>query len=245
MRVKTKSFDLAIYTAGNPKAARLALCLPGYCDTKDYPDLRAHADLLGARGYYAVALDPPGTRESAGDISLYTTTNYLNAIDELIKHFGNRPTLLVGKSMGGRMAQLSAQNRHVIGFISVVGAAAPPIESNYSPADWPANPRRTPRRDLPDNPSRFRDFIIPYSFVEDSFGYNALRVVDKLPMPKLYIAGEDDTLVPPAKLRATYDKAAQPKEFVVLPMDHDYRKHPAKLKLVNDEIGRFLDKYNL
>lgn len=243
--IKTPHFTLSIYTAGNQNAERLALCLPGYCDTKDYPDIRTHTELLGSHGYYAVSFDPPGTWESAGDISQYTTTNYLKAINELITHFGNRPTLLLGKSMGGRMAQLGAKNPAVIGFISVVGAGSSAINANPSPVDWPSNPRHTPHRDLPENPQRFRDFSIPYAFVKDSLQYNSLQVVNKLHMPKLYIAGQNDPLVPPEHLKETYDAAAGPKEFIVLPMDHDYRRNPEKLKLVNDTIAGFLVRHKL
>lgn len=244
--IKTLHFTLAVYMTGDPGAKRLALCLPGYCDTKDYPDMRTHADLLGKRGYCAVAFDPPGTWGSAGDITEYTTTNYLQAIDELIAHFGHRPTLLVGKSMGGRMAQLAAQNPAVIGFVSVVGAAGSPMPTNLTAQAWPAHPRRTPHRDLPQDPSRFRDFSIPYSFVKDAAQYDAFDALGALTMPKLYnIAGKDDPLVRPERLRLAYDAAAAPKKFVVLPMDHDYRRDPKKLALVNDTIALFLDQYQL
>jgi pimeloyl-ACP methyl ester carboxylesterase len=245
MTIQTPSFTLAVYAAGKPNAKKMALCLPGYCDTKDYPDMRTHADLLAARGYYAVAVDPPGTWESAGDIAEYTTTNYLKAIDELIAHFDNRPTLLVGKSMGGRMAQLGAQNPAVVGFVSVVGSATGAVADGISEQEWPTHPRRTPHRDLPEDPAHFRDFIIPYSFVEDAATHNAFGVIRSLKMPKLYLAGEDDALVSPATVQRAFNAAAEPKQFMVLPIDHDYRKDPAKLTLVNDAIIRFLDKNNL
>ncbi|HSW99350.1 MAG TPA: alpha/beta hydrolase [Candidatus Saccharimonadales bacterium] len=245
MRVTTPSFRLAVYTVGDPQAPRLALCLPGYCDTKDYPDLRTHADLLAARGYYAVAFDPPGTWGS-GDIALYTTTNYLKAIDELVALYGARPTLLLGKSMGGRMAQLGAQNPAVCGLVSVVGSATGAIADDVITEEaWVAHPRHAPHRDLPNDPTQFRDFTIPYSFVEDAARYDALAVLPSLQMPKLYIAGQDDTLVPPEKLRRAYDAAGDPKKFVVLPMGHDYRKDPAQLKLVNDTIAQWLSENNL
>ncbi|HSX00166.1 MAG TPA: alpha/beta hydrolase [Patescibacteria group bacterium] len=243
--LKTPHFTLAAYIRGDSTAERIALCLPGYCDTKDYPDMRTHVELLASRGYYAITFDPPGTWESTGDISLYTTTNYLLAINELIAYFGDRPTLLIGKSMGGRMAQLAAQNSAVIGFVSVVGAASSAVTNARSVADWSENSRRTPHRDLPHNPKQFRDFLIPYTFVEDSLTYDALDVVDKLVMPKLYIAGENDPLVPPRRLKEAYDAAAESKEFVVLPMDHDYRRSPEKLQLVNTTIADFLVRHHL
>jgi pimeloyl-ACP methyl ester carboxylesterase len=245
VRIRTPHFDLAAYAAGEAYAPRLALCLPGYCDTKDYPDMRTHADLMAGRGYYALAIDPPGTWESGGDIGDYTTTSYLQAVDELIHYFGDRPTVLVGKSMGGRMAQLSAQNAAVVAFISVVGSATGAVADNITEAEWPTHSRHTPHRDLPGNPTHFKDFVIPYSFVKDAERHDAFSVIGGLRMPKLYIAGADDTLVTPAKLRRAYEAAGEPKEFVVLLMGHDYRKDPAQLQLVNDTIARFLDDHHL
>ena len=245
MRITTPSVSLGVYTAGDPQAPKLALCLPGYCDTKDYPDLRTHADLLAKHGFYAVAFDPPGTWGSAGDITEYTTTNYLKAIDELIALYGSRPTLLLGKSMGGRMAQLGAQNAAVCGFVSVVGAATGAVADDiFTKKEWPTHSRHTPHRDLPNDPAQFRDFVIPYSFLEDAATYDTFAVLPGLTMPKLYIAGETDTLVPPEKLRRAYKAAGEPKEFVILPMGHDYRKDRSELKRVNDTIARWLAETN-
>lgn len=244
LTIQTPSFDLAVYAAGKRDAERLALCLPGYCDTKDYPDMRAHVDMLADRGYYALSFDPPGTWESAGEEGDYTTTNYLQAITELVTHFGSRPTLLVGKSMGGRMAQLSAKNDSVIGFVSVVGAASS-AAAGVSQEEWPTHSRHTPRRDLPNDPKHFRDFMVPYKFVEDATKYNSLNELGSLRTPKLYIAGRDDTLVSPERLKQAYDASGEPKEFVVLPMGHDYRQDKKQLMLVNKAIARFLDAYNL
>lgn len=100
--IKTESFNLAVYQKGSPDSKKLALVLPGRLDTKDYPHMRSHVDFLASKGYLALSFDPPGSWESEGDISLYLTTNYLKAVKELINHFGNKPTLLIGHSRGGK-----------------------------------------------------------------------------------------------------------------------------------------------
>lgn len=90
--IKTKNFELAVYTKGDQDSPKLALVLPGRLDTKDYIHNTSLVDYLASQSYIALSFDPPGTWESSGNIELYTTTNYLKAVDELIEHFGNKQT---------------------------------------------------------------------------------------------------------------------------------------------------------
>ncbi|MEJ0073023.1 MAG: alpha/beta hydrolase [Candidatus Saccharibacteria bacterium] len=101
------NFELATYEQGNSEAERLAIVLPGRLDTKDYAHIRSHVDFLASLGYHALSFDPPGTWESPGDISLYTTTNVQQAIQEIIELFGDKPTVIAGHSRGGSHALLS------------------------------------------------------------------------------------------------------------------------------------------
>ena len=94
--IKTQSFELAILSRGDKNSEKLALILPGRLDTKDYVSCVSHADYLASKGYFAITFDPPGTWESSGTTELFTTTNYIKAVNELIAHFGDKPTLLVG-----------------------------------------------------------------------------------------------------------------------------------------------------
>ena len=105
--IKTDSFELAIYSRGNPQADKFALILPCKLDTKDYFGMIRHVNYFADRGYFALSFDPPGTWESHGDIELYTMTNYLMAINEVVKYYGNKTTIIIGHSRGGRMAVLA------------------------------------------------------------------------------------------------------------------------------------------
>src|SRR5688572_887080 len=107
------SFEVATYANGDPEAKKFALFLPGLLDTKDYPHMRSHVDFFAGLGYYAVAIDMPGTWESSDDISDFTTTNCLAAIKKVITA-ADRPTFIFGHSNGGRLAALaSAENPQV------------------------------------------------------------------------------------------------------------------------------------
>jgi dipeptidyl aminopeptidase/acylaminoacyl peptidase len=58
---------------------------------------------------------------------------------------------------------------------------------------------------------------IPLEFVDDTLGFNAEWVVDRIaPRPVLFITTDNDRLVPPEESEAMYRRAGEPKKLVVL-----------------------------
>ena len=58
---------------------------------------------------------------------------------------------------------------------------------------------------------------LPLEYVDDTLGFHPEWVVDKIaPRPVLFIATDDDRLVPPEESQALYDRAGEPKKLVVL-----------------------------
>src|SRR3989338_1587478 len=166
--IKTKTFELAVYAKGDPNSSKLAIVIPGRLDTKDYIHNTSLVDHLAHRGYFALSFDPPGTWESPGDIELYTNTNLVKAVDELIEHFGNKKTVLAGHSRGGTIAMLAGpKNPHVTHFISIF--------SYYGAPSDPANERIVggkvmSYRDLPPGNTKTkeqREFGLPLNYFED------------------------------------------------------------------------------
>src|SRR3989344_4901856 len=126
-RIRTQFFELAANIKGNKDSKKLALALPGRLDTKDYACFTSHIEYLARKGFLAVSFDPPGTWESPGGIELFTTTNYIKAVNELIEYFGNKPTFLLGHSRGGTVAILAgASNQAVIGFAPIMATYSEP-----------------------------------------------------------------------------------------------------------------------
>jgi pimeloyl-ACP methyl ester carboxylesterase len=139
MTISTPTFKLAAYAQGDPQADKLALVLPGFLDTKDHPHMRSHVEFLATQGFYALSFDPPGTWGSGGGIADYTMTNWLAAIEELIAHFGSRPTFVMGTSRGGAMAMLAAiSNPHIYSFAAVMSkpSYAPEAETYHNVGEW-------------------------------------------------------------------------------------------------------------
>ncbi len=238
--LKLPSYDIAIYAQGLPSAKKLALVLPGKLDTKNYPHMRSHVDYLAEKGYLALSFDPPGTWESPGDIELYTMNNYLLAIQELITHFDNRPTVVLGHSRGGGMATLAGmQNKSVTHFISIMGGA-------YPSDAWIKVDSKPSRRDMPmTNPVMYKEFTMPHAFMDAGEVKDLSNDFENCTKPKLFILGTKDELITPEEVQSFYEKFANPKELYELDCGHDYRRYPDKIEEVNNVIGTFLATYSI
>ena len=243
--VQTKSFKLATYSKGDPKSKNLALVLPGKLDTKDYAHMKSHVEYLANKGYFALSFDPPGTWESPGDIKLYTMTNYLKAVDELIEHFGNKPTFIMGHSRGATVATIAgARNKHVFAFAAVMSSFEKGGFQEDIDKDWKTKGFVISRRDLPPGGGeKEKEFKLPYSFFEDQIKYDLTKDITNSSKPKLFILGKRDVLIPPETIKETFNLFAEPKELYELDYGHDYRLSEAMINKVNDVVGVFFDKY--
>lgn len=244
--VKTDSFQLAIYSKGNPNSEKLALVLPGKLDTKDYSHMKSHVNYLVKMGYFALSFDPPGTWESPGDIKLYTMTNYLKAINELIGYYGNKQTFVIGHSRGGSMAIIAgATNPHVSAFVSIMSSFFKGGFQEKGDDSWREKGYIESMRDLPPGGGpKEKRFELPYSFFKDQVKYDLTEEILSSAKPKLFFLGKQDTLVPPSRIRGTYELFIEPKELYELDSDHDYRLNEKLIEEVNNVVGDFLKKYN-
>jgi len=243
--IKTKSFELAIICAGDENASKLAIVTPGRLDTKDYAHNVSHVKYLASKGYFALSFDPPGTWDSPGSIDLYSTTSCIRAINELIEHFGNKPTLLMGHSRGGTISMLAGpKNPHVTHMISVNSSPGGPTHVDRAKVGRVT----VSYRDLPPGTSRTTEarrkrFDLPYSYFEDGDSYNALKGLSDCAKPKLFFFGTEDTLTTPDEVKAMYGASSEPKMIYELNTEHDYRLHPEIVEEVNRAAGDFLTKY--
>lgn len=242
--VETPSFKLAVYARGDSNASKLALVLPGRLDTKDYAHMRGHVDFLAKKGYFALSFDPPGSWESPGRIEDYTTTTYIKAVNELIEHFGNKPTLLVGHSRGRAVTILAAvNNKNVTGVVPIMATYGAP--SSPSPEDIKVGAHIS-FRDLPPGDTKTAEqkkFVLPLSYFADGQKYNPAEALKDFIGPKLLICGTQDEFTKPERVKEVYDLLAEPKMFLELNTEHDYRYNPDMIKKVNEAIGDFFKKY--
>ncbi|MBI3290163.1 alpha/beta fold hydrolase [Candidatus Microgenomates bacterium] len=242
--IKTKSFELAVNTKGDPNSKRTAICIPGRLDTKDYASFVSHLEYLVNKGFFAVSFDPPGTWKSPGRIDLYTTTNYIKAVNELIEYYGNKPTLLLGHSRGGAVALLAGcPNPSVIAMILIMAAYGDP-----TPPD-PAEVKqgfKVSHRDLPPGDTRTKEqkrFELPVNYFKDGEQYDIMAALKNCTKPKLLFSATEDEFYTLEEMQEIYDLAAEPKMMHELKTEHDYRLNSDAIKEVNRVTGEFLDKY--
>ena len=81
--------------------------------------------------------------------------------------------------------------------------------------------------------SHFSDITLPYDFYQDRGRYNAIREVESLVVPVLFIAGTKDTLVRPRAVKAIYDAAPEPKMLREFDTGHDYKHDMPMLEAIN------------
>jgi len=241
--IKTKSFELAVLTRGDQNAKKLALLLPGRLDTKDYACFPSHADHLAKHGFYAVAFDPSGTWESPGDIGLYTTTNYIKAVNELIEYFDNKPTLLIGHSRGAAVSIFASANSAVIGIVLVMANFGEPTAPNKEAVQ---KGYHLSYRDLPPGTSETKnqkEFKLPIAYWKDGEQYNAGEILKTCKKPKLLIYGDQDEFTPVEVVTNLFEEIPESKMIKELHCNHDYRYSPEAIHEVSKEISKFLNTY--
>ena len=243
--IKTKSFELAIISSGDIKANKLAIVLPGRLDTKDYAPFPSHLKFLSDRGFFAISFDPPGTWDSPGNIDLFTTTNYIKAVYELIEYFGNKPTFLLGHSRGGTVSILAGcSNPYVKAFAPVMatyGEPTPPDERTKKEI-------KISYRDLPPGAVKTtakKKFELPVNYFIDGQKYNVVDKLIKCSKPKLILYGTNDSFTTVEEVKSVYKIVPEPKMIYELNTEHDYRYHPNIIEEVNEALGIFLDKFSI
>ncbi len=240
--IQTSSFKLAVNTKGDKNAEKVAILLPGRLDTKDYANFVSHQEYLASKGFYAVALDPPGTWESPGGIELFTTTNYLKAVNELIEYYGNRPTLLLGHSRGAEVAALvSTANPLVIGLVSINGSFGPPSPQDedlvkdgmiIEPRDLLPGTIKTAKQKI---------FKLPVKYFEDGNRYDSVAGLRNWTKPKLVFYSTKDEWREPEEVIEIFESLAEPKMIYELNSTHDYRYFSKVVEQVNLVVGQFID----
>ncbi len=241
MKIHTTSFSLATYGQGNHDADKVAIVIPGRLDSKDYAHMRSHVDYLASQGFLALSFDPPGIWGSDGDMAIYTTTNFVQATEELIDHLGQKPTMLVGHSRGGATAMLVAEKNSavsaVVAILALYGDPSPPKQSTIGQG-FELDYRDAPSTH-PNYPQRIA-FKLPLNYFVDGQRHKPAEALKKVTQPKLLFVSRQDEFMELDHVVATIKQSPEPKQIYELDCEHDYRHNPSKIEEVNRVMGTFI-----
>lgn len=230
----------AVLSRSTKSYNRLAILCPGYLDTKDYAHLTALAERLTEKGYDVVRFDPTGTWESEGDISEYSTTQYLADIKSVLEYMVNKNgydhVLLGGHSRGGQVSILfAADNPKINAVLGIMPSQGRVDEEDKK--EWRDAGIRLSKRDLPNDRNKTIEFAVPYSHMQDREQYLTLEAVKKVHVPIVLVAGALDDIVEPLEVKEIFDAANEPKRFVLIEdIGHDYRLNESEIAKVNSRL---------
>ncbi len=226
---------------GKGTAKKLAVLCPGYLDSKDYRHLTGLSNMLCGKGYTVVRFEPTGTWESEGDISKYTTTQYLtdvrHVIDHMLKTGAFRHIVVGGHSRGGQVAILyAARDRRVSAVVAIMPSSKRTVmDQRYM--EWKSRGVSVSYRDQPSGVGKKKMFHVPVTHLEDHGRYDVLDEVKKLKAPLVIVAGELDDTCTPQSIKEIFECANQPKRIAVLRgIGHNYRLSDRQIGVVGRKV---------
>lgn len=234
-------------TGTNEKKCPLVIMLHGNTGWKEEEHLETLAKELSASGFYTVRFDAPGSGKSGGTWEHdYRVTNYLNAVDDIYDHMLKSYSIddstvgLWGHSMGGMIAVYSAA-QHVDRYSAICGSQLSGGAMSKAQRTFTG----TESEGLELATEIFGTIWLPKEYFQDRSNYLTLNVVDQLTIPQLYIAGTQDDLVPAETVRAIYEAAREPKEYLEFDTGHFYKRDPEARQQINDAAISFFIKHLL
>lgn len=218
---------------------KLALLLPGFLDSPNYLHLRLFEKRLNELGYITERIDFCDLWKG-GDIRDYTITNCLKQIRERVEFYKEQnfeEVVLIGHSMGAFMSIIAGSR--IEGVTKIVSLCSPP-DRKGSEKKWVNKGPRISKRDLPDNPSEFREFAVPYSYVEDALQYSAEEEVKIIYKPLMIFIALEDTVVLPELTERIVNNANNPYVVRQEKIGHDFRHSEDECEIVMKHIEKFL-----
>ena len=201
------------------------------------------ANDLAEHGIASLSFDAPGSGKSEGSWENdYRVTNYIDAVSDVYDYAINYLPInkerigIWGHSMGGMVAVYAATKKPG-NFKALCG-------SELSSGAMSTSGRNTIDAWKDKNGAKvdteiFGTIWLPADYFLDRMQYKTIAVVENLYIPQLYIAGTRDDMVKSASVRAIFDAANDPKEYVEFDMDHFYKRDSNALKKVNGLTTEF------
>lgn len=216
---------------------KLALLLPGYLESADYRHLVVIDEELSRMGYEVKRVDPC-LLWTTGDVAGYTLTSYIKQIKEIVDscekdEYGE--IVLIGHSLGAAVAIIVGADDI---RVTKVVCLSPAVVLDKSREKWGETGIRCSRKDLPNDPSAFREFCIPLSHLDDRKQHSVTDALLGLAIPIMFLFGSDDPTADEIKKVADNYKVSR--VVKIENMSHDFRQSQDLCNRVAGEVKRFL-----
>jgi pimeloyl-ACP methyl ester carboxylesterase len=224
----------------------LVILCHGFTGDKSEIHVITLADELAKAGIAALRFDSPGTGESEGTWEQdYRLSSYISIIPDVLEyakaHLPIDPQRvgLWGHSMGGFTA-LRTAIEHPDLFVAVCASQPSRGRPGFKDEvveEW----RKTGWKRFSNE--NFPEINLPFEFYEDRTQYDAVKEMPGLKTPVLFLAGTADKLAPAAQVKAMFEAANEPKQYLEFDAPHDYKRHPALLEKYNSAAVEFFTKH--
>lgn len=201
-----------VYEARRPRNVRI-VAGHGYSSSKHNLDFLCN--FLASHGYGVFSLDFPGHKlgASGGFLGgLDDLPDAMGAVVELVRSLDDGPIYCMGHSMGAMTALFTAAaDPSISGTIAIATGYGRPtaidVLRNKGVADF--------RSSYVDG-AALPDLV---EGVDERFAQALPRLAGR---PQLYVAAQRDAMVSPRSVEDLYQRAPEPKDFIVVDSDHTY-----------------------
>lgn len=136
-----------------------------------------------------------------------------------------------------------ASNNPAVAGIAVVNAAYGKPSMN---SEKVVNGVFHESRDLPPGDAHTKEqqlFDLPLNYFEDGAKHDPKGSLMQSKKPKLIVHATHDDFVSMEQINEIYAELPEPKMFLKIDCNHDYRLYPEVIKSVEDALGIFIDQY--
>lgn len=140
--------------------------------------------------------------------------------------------------MGGFTAIIAGSR---IKAVTKIVSLCPPPDRIGSEKKWQGKDFSVSKRDLPNDPQQFREFVVPYSYAKDGLQYpSAVEEAKLINKPLMIFIGMDDEVVTPDRTERIVASANNPHVVRQENMGHDFRRSLKECQIVMSHIEDFL-----
>jgi len=239
--------QVAIYEAGDSIADILAIICPWRLDTGAYAHMLSHTKLLASYGIHALSFDPLWTWNSSWLIDLYTITQYIQTVHDIVTHFGNKKTFVLWHSMWWFVSMMAWMTNKNIAARWAIMSPYKNIKTKEGTQERAKKWYKVSKRDNPESVTSSTQttvFELPYAYVEDVIPYDATPLLQQCTKPKFFVAWLQDTTIIPQKIHEAYNIAANPKILYDVDLHHDYREQTETITIVENNIRDFVENHS-